>query len=182
MKNPDFVLTQQYLHTAIIYNRLTGNFTWRTRPHSHFKTTGQCKNWNARYPGTIAGKVDNNGYLNIKVNHQLHRAHRLAWFYVHGNWPVVLDHEDGDKLNNRLFNLRETTYTGNNQNACRRHDNKSGITGVYQDGRTGKWIAGIDVDKKRFKLGRTFDFFEACCLRKSAERQHGFHMNHGRTK
>lgn len=175
-------LTQQYLREAITYDPDTGVFTWNVRPEHHFGRINQMKNWNGRYPNTIAGKIDNNGYLNIKVNHILYRAHRLAWFYVHGCWPKVLDHEDGNILNNRIRNLRDTTQSENNKNASKRKDNKTGITGVHWRNDNNCWCPCITVNKKTIKLGNTRDFFEACCRRKSAERFYGFHINHGRDK
>lgn len=173
-------LTVEYLREAIYYDEATGCFIWRIRPEHHFSRSNQHKNWNGRYAGTIAGKIDNNGYLNIKVNYHLYRAHRLAWFYVHGVWPDCVDHEDGNRLNNAIKNLRDTNHTGNNQNSAKRSDNKSGITGVYWDKEHNKWRSSIMADKQKINLGRYSDFFEACCARKSAEREYGFHMNHGR--
>lgn len=180
--NPEFVLTQEYLHEAIDYNPETGDFVWKVRPEHHFKRSNQHKSWNNRYSGTVAGKVDNNGYLNIKVNYQLHRAHRLAWFYIKGFWPDFLDHKDGDKLNNRFDNFRNTTRTINNQNACKRKDNSSGVTGVHWDKSKNSWTAAISVNGSRITLMTTKDLFEACCARKSAERYYGFSMRHGSSK
>ena len=40
------MLTQEYLHEAISYNKETGDFIWKVRPPQHFKRINQCKNWN----------------------------------------------------------------------------------------------------------------------------------------
>jgi hypothetical protein len=48
-------------------------------------------------------------------------------------------------------------------------DNKSGITGVYKEIQTGNWKSYIRFEGKQITLGRYSDFFEACCVRKSAE-------------
>jgi hypothetical protein len=43
--------------------------------------------------------------VEIRVDHQLHRAHRLAWLYMTGAWPQNhIDHIDGDQFNNRFAN------------------------------------------------------------------------------
>jgi hypothetical protein len=44
-------------------------------------------------------------------------------------------------------------------------NNNSGISGVHKDHRRGTWVAQLGCEK----LGTSHDFFEACCLRKSAE-------------
>ena len=59
--------------------------------------------------GRVVGMVDNGGYLSLAVKGALYKAHRLAWFYVHGVWPDQIHHKDKDKLNNRLDNLCSLT-------------------------------------------------------------------------
>ena len=66
-------------------------------------------------------------------------------------WPLV-DHIDGDGLNNVRANLRPATPAENAQNRSVRSDSKSGLKGVQQ--RTpGRWIARIQVDGRRLHLG-----------------------------
>lgn len=50
-----------------------------------------------------------------------------------------------------------------------RPDNQSGYTGVYQDHRSGKWIAQIIFRKKRYWLGTYADKENAILARKRAE-------------
>jgi len=96
--------------------------------------------------------------------------------------PAEVDHINGDGTDNKLVNLREVSRTMNNQNASRRVDNKSGVTGVSWFKPARKWQAYISVDCRRIYLGVFSDLDEAIAVRKAAELQHGFHENHGREK
>jgi len=59
---------QAYLVACFSYDRETGALVWRYRPREHFASTRAQNVWNARFPGTIAGKVSEEGYINIYVN------------------------------------------------------------------------------------------------------------------
>ena len=39
----------------------------------------------------------------------MHKAHRLAFLYVHGFIPTLIDHINRNKSDNRIENLRECT-------------------------------------------------------------------------
>ncbi len=66
------------------------------------------------------------------------------------------------------------------RNATVRVTNKSGIPGVYWREDHQKWAITITDAGKQIWLGERRDFFEACCVRKSAELRHGFHLHIGR--
>ncbi len=47
----------------------------------------------------------------------MYKAHRLAWFYVHGVWPKEqIDHINGDKADNCIANLRLADFSKNQAN------------------------------------------------------------------
>lgn len=64
-----------------------------------------------------------------------------------------LDHNDGNRLNNQLWNLRPVTHSVNIQKAKLRSTNTSGFRGVNFHKATGKWIARITKDNIRLDLG-----------------------------
>ena len=106
--------------------------------------------------GSAAGWSGCGGkYQQIRLLGETHYAHRLAWLYVHGEWPKNdIDHRDGDTWNNRISNLRDVTRSVNNRNVLRpRRNGSSGIVGVSWHKATGKWQANIYAGK-HIHLGR----------------------------
>jgi hypothetical protein len=103
--------------------------------------------------GKVAGSMNQNGYRMIGVEGKRYTAHRLAWFYVHGEWPKLhIDHRDGDRSNCKFSNLRLATHSQNIVNSPVRKDNlSSGSKGISRT-KTGKWHV-------RISLG-TFDSLE----------------------
>lgn len=102
-------------------------------------------------------------YQSINIDGRFHKAHRLAWLYVHGVWPVgVIDHIDGDGQNNRLANLRDVSVAVNTQNLrAARRDTLSGLLGVSWNSRKKAWSAYINVENERKYLGYFDDPEEA---------------------
>lgn len=82
--------------------------------------------------------------------------HRLIWEHVHGPIPddLCIDHINGNRGDNRLINLRLVTPTQNNENKHHTSPNtSSGVKGVHVDKRTGKWVAHIKTNHKKYHLG-----------------------------
>lgn len=114
-------LTLDLLKESLHYDPLTGIFT-------RLKTK-QLSRWS----GKPAGYKDELGYIRIRLTDgKIHKAHRLAWFYVYGNFPdKLIDHIDGNPSNNKIDNLRLANHSENRQNA--RHgsvSNSHGFLGV----------------------------------------------------
>jgi hypothetical protein len=59
----------------------------------------------------------------------------------------VIDHIDGDGLNNRRENLRYATKAENGRNSRKKKNNTSGFKGVYLHRQSGRWQARISTGK-----------------------------------
>jgi len=140
MNNAEF--TADDLKKVLSYNPETGVFVWLVRP---------CK---AVKAGDVAGCVEKRiGYNTIGISGKVYKAHRLAWLYVHGEWPTgLIDHINGKKDDNRIVNLRVVLADGNSQNVRKpNRRNKSGFMGVifFQN----KWRATMSYKGKTKWLG-----------------------------
>ena len=69
--------------------------------------------------GHIYCNLDRDGYVRVRKDGKEYRAHRLIWEMYKGPIPegTLIDHIDGDSLNNRLENLRLATRQQNNANS-----------------------------------------------------------------
>lgn len=143
------MITQQYLKSILYYDPETGLFYWIcNRP--------KVKS------GSIAGGMDELGYIKIKIDGKKYRAHRLAILYMTGKWPPNdTDHEDLNRANNKWENIRPATKSQNFGNQRKYSNNKSGIKGVCWDKDANKWLAQIQVKNKKIKLGRYNDIEDA---------------------
>lgn len=99
--------------------------------------------------------IDHRGYrrVNISMIGQV-IEHRAIWAVVHGKCPDMhIDHIDGNKLNNRIENLRICTHNQNQHNQGIRASNKSGYKGVSWMKSVKKWHAQICCNSKVTHLG-----------------------------
>lgn len=152
-------ITQEYLREILDYNPLTGEFVWRVN-----FTMKARKGAPAGYYGM---------YVFIRLHGRLYRAHRLAWLYVYGSWPVGdVDHKDRNKHNNAIANLRDVTPSENLMNAKTRVDSSSGHRGVSRFPNN-RWRAYITVNGKQHHLGSFASYEEATQARIAAEKHHG---------
>lgn len=119
MTDKEISLNHDELLSTLHYEPDTGIFTWR-KPGKGVRV------------GAVAGYFRSGGYVTIKLKQEHYQAHRLAWFYVHGTWPIkMVDHVDRDRHNNRISNLREATCKQNIENAKIPVTNTTGYRGVF---------------------------------------------------
>lgn len=99
---------------------------------------------------------DSNGYISasFKDNGRVY-PHRLQ-NYIIQNIPngYIVDHINGNKLDNRMCNLRFATIKENNANRAAKNNSSSQYKGVSFDRSRGKWISSIQIDGKTKHIGR----------------------------
>lgn len=157
------MLTQERLLDVVHYCPDSGKFTW-------IMDRGGA--WAGKEAGCLSST---SGYVVIRLDGVLYRAHRLAWLYVHGDLPASgIDHINRDRADNRISNLRPANQTQNlfNKVACR--SSKTGVKGVSVCSQTGRYQVKITVDGRYKHIGR-FDSLEegAAAYAEAAKRYHG---------
>ena len=67
--------------------------------------------------GDIAGHTEPNGYSSVMLSKRRLLVHRVAWKLMTGEEPpVVIDHKDRNRSNNRWENLRDSDMQRNQGN------------------------------------------------------------------
>jgi len=137
----------------------------------------------------VGGVNKTHGYLNTcltKPDGKVTTAavHRIAWALHHKQIPdpkLVIDHINGDILDNKADNIRLVTQKENCRNASKRRPKKNPnyitteIPGIRICRKTGNYIAsgGSNV------LVETMSFDDAKYVRWNWEYDNGYHVNHG---
>lgn len=154
MAKSSIPLTHELLKQTLDYDPETGVFIWIA------VRKGQSV-------GRIAGNIyPGQGYRKIYINNKNYFAHRLAWFYVHGEWPEIVDHINRDKSDNRIVNLRAATKSQNAMNARTWNSNTTGARGVSVD-KNGRFHAYLRTGKDRINIGHFDTLAEAKAARKA---------------
>lgn len=136
-------LTAARLRERLHYDPETGLF--RNAPRKYSKTNGR-----------VVGCKTSRGYLRVGLDGHRHLLHRLAWLYVHGEWPQEdIDHINGVRTDNRMANLRLVTDSMNSQNQVRAHSNNvsSGLLGVSYKPSHKQWVARLSLSGKSKHVG-----------------------------
>lgn len=132
--------TREELAKYLKYDPESGAITWWRSRHG---TKGA---------GSRAGKADEstNGYRVIGFFGDYYRASHIAWVLTYGEWPSMIDHINGDRADDRIDNLRESSPR---ENALNTEKHRNGhLAGTHQT-RTGAWRSQIVVNGKHYHLG-----------------------------
>jgi hypothetical protein len=134
------IISHARLLELVHYDPESGVFTNRIARSSRWKA------------GSICGGPNRSGYIDMRIEGVRVFGHRLAWFYMYGEWPKYhIDHIDGNPSNNRIANLRDVRHQANMQNIALRTSCASGLAGAYQVGK--RFKASIRFDGKTKHLG-----------------------------
>lgn len=136
-------LTQDRLKELLHYDPETGTFA-RLKSLTRTDLVGPIKGYS---------DSSNLGRVTIYVDGRNRYAHQLAWLYMTGEWPSLVDHKDGDAANNRWSNLRLATKSQNGMNAKLSRRNKSGLKGVHWHKQSRKWLASIRLEGRTQSIG-----------------------------
>lgn len=154
------MITQQKLQEKFDYKN--GILIWKVNQR------------NNKLTGKTAGTLNDEGYINIKVDGKLYKGHRLIWIYHNGDIPykMEIDHINGVKNDNRIENLRLATHGQNQQNASMQANNTTGAKGVNKEG--DKYRARIMVDNVAIHIGYYDTVEEASeAYKEAAKKLHG---------
>lgn len=154
--------------------------------------------WNGQqFLGKIGntGSVDANGYWEVRFKKRIIKVHRIIWTLTNGNIldNQVIDHKDGDTLNNNIENLRSVSKHLNCKNLARRKSNTTSVTGVALISDSGllRYRVRVKLDDKDLsksfsvsKYGEAEAFRLACEWRKEQirllnEQGAGYTERHG---
>lgn len=136
------MITQERLKELFYYHPSSGDFVRLVSVSSNTKA------------GDQAGCPDKLGYLVIRVDGVLYKAHRLAWLYVHGEWPPAgIDHEDTVENHNWITNLRPANQSQNCCNIGLRADNTSGHKDIKWRPKRNKFTVEVQFEKKSRYVG-----------------------------
>ena len=166
--NGAHLLTQARLKQVLRYVKRTGEFYWCVAPSRRI------------HVGDRAGWRHNQGYVGIAIDGHSYLAHRLAWLYVHGQFPIGdLDHKNRNRADNRFANLRLASRTQNLANG-RHKFGRSRLKGAHWHAATGRWTAGIGRNGKKIHLGYFATAKAAhAAYCKAAKEMHGVFFHNG---
>lgn len=140
-------ISQDELKRWFTYEPDTGRFFWRERPVKAKVNVGD-------EAGSIQTMRTGGKRRMLWVSARRIYASRAAYIYVHGDIPdgALVDHADGDTLNDRIDNLRLASTAQNVWNRLR--VSRSGLPiGVQKDAR-GRFKARIQMtDGRKANLG-----------------------------
>lgn len=153
------------MDTNLLYNSNTGDI------YRNVTTSNKCK------VGDLAGSIRADGYRGMSYFGREYLCHRVAWRLYYGKWPAKeLDHINGNKLDNRIDNLREVTRGQNMQNILTPNkSNKLGVKGVYQNKL--KFVACIKYNNNVHYLGSFSTVEEASAAYQAAKSMYHIKSN-----
>lgn len=132
--------TVERLRELFTYNPDTGVLTWNV-------SRGRVA------AGHVAG-CKSDAYVLVGVDGRVYGAHRIAWALHHGHWPTEIDHINRNGFDNRIANLRDSSWL-NQHNKKDKPRKLAPFAGVSRSGN--KWKAMIRFRSRHYFLGHAVD-------------------------
>lgn len=130
--------------------------------------------------GKLAGRINRNGYRQVRVNYIAYYASRIIWKLQTGEDPgeKEIDHINGNREDNRWDNLRLATRSENLANKAKYSGDLDLPKGVYRSPTKGKYCACIKIEQKTVYLG-TFSTAEQAgkAYKEASEKVFGEYTN-----
>lgn len=132
--------------------------------------------------GAEAGSLNGNGYRAVKIDGKRFMCHRIIYEMLIGEIPegMVIDHINGNKLDNDISNLRVASVSLNARNCRMNSKNKSGFNGVSFYPRTGRYVAFSRSHGKHVHIGYFETMEDACNARLTYDMKNEFTERHGK--
>ena len=134
-------ISQERLHELVDYNPDTGVFVSKT-------SRGRVK------AGSILGCDNGDGYLRFSLDGKDYFAHRLAFLFMYGYLPDVVDHANGVRCDNRASNIRPANNSLNARNSSKKRYSLSRFKGASFNRKIKKWVAYIRAGGNLIYLGK----------------------------
>ena len=135
-------LSQEKLKSIFEYDPVTGVMRWKESRSNMIKNS-------------IAGSIHSSGYKVVTIESGSYKMHRIIWIMLFDNIPngFYIDHINGNKIDNRLENLRLATNSQNQQNRPAPKNSSSGYRGVTWHKQMQQWMARIGHHGQRTTIG-----------------------------
>jgi hypothetical protein len=118
------VTTLDYINECFEADIDAGKLYWKIRPSDHFDSLEGWWRFNRVFPGKRADVILRSKYYGVQMmrnaffNHAILASHRVLWMMKNGPIPesMVIDHINGDGMDNRACNLRLASQQENTLN------------------------------------------------------------------
>tara|TARA_Y100000780_G_C13682823_1_gene416630 strand:- start:1090 stop:1593 length:504 start_codon:yes stop_codon:yes gene_type:complete len=92
--------------------------------------------------------VGKRGYKTISILGKRYYTHQIIFLIHRGYIPELIDHENKNKLDNNIDNLKDSSKIENALNLSGPHkDNQLGVLGVFKRKDTGKYVAQFSGER-----------------------------------
>jgi hypothetical protein len=142
-------MEQETVKQLFDYDPETGNLIYQFNPRGPRKRRGDA-----------VGTIQPNGYKMVMHKRKRYYVHRLVWLWHHG-WmpkrPMVMDHVNRDKTDNRIENLHVVSSLSLQNTDYSKTTSKTGYRGVCYLKDRDKFLAYCHHDGKRVHIGHFDD-------------------------